>query len=73
MNKWLALVSVVVLAVLVTLVSFAEQGVVVTDSGLKYEDLEIGTGATAEVGKIAVIHLTGWLDDQGQKGKKFIC
>jgi len=73
MNKWLALVSVVVLAVLVTWVSFAQQGVVMTDSGLAYEDVEIGTGATAEVGKIAVIHLTGWLDDQGQKGEKFIC
>ena len=73
MNKWIAFVGVGILAVVVTLVSFAQEGVVVTDSGLTYEDIEIGTGATAEVGKTAVIHLTGWLDDQGQKGEKFIC
>jgi FKBP-type peptidyl-prolyl cis-trans isomerase len=35
-------------------------------------DLEVGTGATAEPEKIAVIHLTGWLDDNGQKGVEFI-
>ena len=44
-----------------------------TNSGLKYKDLEIGTGAEATIGKIAVIHLTGWLDDNGQKGDQFIC
>jgi FKBP-type peptidyl-prolyl cis-trans isomerase len=55
-----------------TAVSFAEQGIVVMDSGLKYVDLEVGTGATAEPEKIAVIHLTGWLDDNGQKGVEFI-
>ena len=73
MNKWIAFVSVVILTIVSPLVSFADQGIVLTDSGLKYEDLEIGTGATAEVGKTAVIHLTGWLKDNGQKGEKFIC
>jgi FKBP-type peptidyl-prolyl cis-trans isomerase len=72
MNKWLALISMVVLSVGVTGISYARQHVVATESGLVYEDVEIGTGATAEAGKIVVIHLTGWLDDQGQKGEEFI-
>ena len=39
----------------------------ITDSGLKYEDLVEGTGATAEAGQTAVVHYTGWLTD----GSKF--
>lgn len=34
-----------------------------TDSGLKYEDLEEGTGAEAEAGKEVTVHYTGWLVD----------
>jgi FKBP-type peptidyl-prolyl cis-trans isomerase len=36
-------------------------------SGLKYKDLEAGTGATARKGQTAVVHYTGWLVD----GTKF--
>jgi FKBP-type peptidyl-prolyl cis-trans isomerase FkpA len=39
----------------------------ITDSGLKYEDLVEGDGATAEAGQTAVVHYTGWLTD----GTKF--
>jgi len=38
-----------------------------TDSGLKYEDLLVGDGATAEVGQQVTVHYTGWLED----GTKF--
>ena len=31
----------------------------------------MGTGDVAEVGKIAVIHFSAWLDDYGTKGKEF--
>jgi FKBP-type peptidyl-prolyl cis-trans isomerase len=61
-----------------TLVSFfitaplAAQDVVYMESGLKYEDLVVGSGATAEAGNIAVIHLTGWLDENGRRGVEFI-
>ena len=51
--------------------SSAQKGFVVTASGLKYKDLETGTGETAETGKIAVIHFVAWLDDNGKKGKQF--
>ncbi len=39
----------------------------ITDSGLKYEDLVVGDGATAETGQQVVVHYTGWLTD----GRKF--
>jgi FKBP-type peptidyl-prolyl cis-trans isomerase FkpA len=35
----------------------------ITDSGLKYEDLEAGEGAAAEVGRTVSVHYTGWLTD----------
>lgn len=43
---------------------------VTTPSGLKYIDAKVGTGA-APAGKTAVVHYTGWLYDNGNKGKKF--
>lgn len=36
-------------------------------SGLRYQDVVVGRGAEAVVGKEAVVHYTGWLPD----GKKF--
>jgi FKBP-type peptidyl-prolyl cis-trans isomerase FkpA len=39
----------------------------ISDSGLKYEDLVEGDGATAEAGQTVVVHYTGWLTD----GSKF--
>ncbi len=41
--------------------------VVTTASGLKYEDLRLGTGPSPQTGQIAVVHYTGWLTD----GTKF--
>jgi len=38
-----------------------------TASGLQYKDLAPGSGATAQSGKVAVVHYTGWLVD----GTKF--
>ncbi|MCK6628104.1 MAG: FKBP-type peptidyl-prolyl cis-trans isomerase [Anaerolineae bacterium] len=34
-----------------------------TESGLKYYDLEEGTGETIGEGQTAVVHYTGWLED----------
>jgi FKBP-type peptidyl-prolyl cis-trans isomerase FkpA len=39
---------------------------VTTPSGLKYEDLQPGTGAAAQAGQKAKVHYTGWLTT-GQK------
>ena len=35
-----------------------------TESGLKYRDLEVGTGEEARIGATAVVHYTGWLEDE---------
>ena len=42
-----------------------------TDSGLKYEDQTVGTGAAAASGKSVTVNYTGWLNDNGNKGTKF--
>ena len=45
--------------------------VVTTKSGLKYVDEKAGTGTEAVSGKTVNVHYTGWLNEKGQKGKKF--
>jgi peptidylprolyl isomerase len=42
-----------------------------TPSGLQITDGTIGTGATPKPGQICVMHYTGWLYQDGAKGKKF--
>jgi peptidylprolyl isomerase len=44
--------------------------IVTTASGLKYIDVKVGTGPEAK-GKTAVVHYTGWLYQNGEKGAKF--
>ena len=49
----------------------AQQGKLMTTAdGLKYIDVKVGTGEEAK-GKIAIVHYTGWLYRNGQKGAKF--
>ena len=40
-------------------------------SGLKYTDSKVGDGATATSGHKVSVHYTGWLYNNGEKGKKF--
>jgi peptidylprolyl isomerase len=42
-----------------------------TSSGLQITDGTVGTGATPKAGQICVMHYTGWLYQNGVKGKKF--
>jgi peptidylprolyl isomerase len=42
-----------------------------TPSGLQITDSKIGTGAIPRLGQICVMHYTGWLYQNGAKGKKF--
>jgi peptidylprolyl isomerase len=44
---------------------------VTTPSGLQITDSKVGTGATPKPGQTCVVHYTGWLYQDGAKGKKF--
>jgi peptidylprolyl isomerase len=39
--------------------------------GLQITDIRVGTGASPKLGLICVVHYTGWLYQNGVKGKKF--
>ena len=45
--------------------------VITTDSGLQYIDVVEGDGATPETGQTTVVHYTGWLYEDGEKGGMF--
>jgi len=47
--------------------TMADTDVVTTESGLKYKELQAGTGATPKKGETVVVHYTGTLED----GTKF--
>jgi FKBP-type peptidyl-prolyl cis-trans isomerase len=42
-----------------------------TASGLQITDTTVGTGASPKPGQTCVMHYTGWLYEDGKKGKKF--
>ncbi|MDP1831123.1 MAG: FKBP-type peptidyl-prolyl cis-trans isomerase [Geothrix sp.] len=44
---------------------------ITTESGLKYLDTQLGTGASPLKGQSCRVHYTGWLSEKGEKGKKF--
>jgi peptidylprolyl isomerase len=47
------------------------QPVTATPSGLKIIDLQLGSGPSPRTGQTCVMHYTGWLYENGVKGKKF--
>jgi len=70
MKKRLIVLSIVFVA-LICFASMASAKVVKTESGLKYEDVKVGTGPVAKAGQNVKVHYTGWLESNGNKGKKF--
>ena len=49
----------------------AQSKPVTTPSGLQMTDTQVGTGASPKQGQTAVVHYTGYLNNNGTKGKKF--
>jgi len=49
----------------------ADNQVTEMPDGLKFTDTKTGDGATAKAGNKVSVHYTGWLSDNGAKGKKF--
>ncbi|MGC2082132.1 MAG: FKBP-type peptidyl-prolyl cis-trans isomerase [Bradyrhizobium sp.] len=45
--------------------------IMTTSSGLQIIDTQEGTGPSPKPGQTCVMHYTGWLYENGQKGKKF--
>lgn len=42
-----------------------------TSSGLEYEILKEGSGASPKAGQSVQVHYTGWLDNKGKQGAQF--
>jgi peptidylprolyl isomerase len=49
----------------------AAQPVMTTPSGMKIIDIKVGTGPMPRPGQTCVMNYTGWLYENGAKGKKF--
>ena len=71
MNKPQSFISILIFVLIFAAGSFAQEDYVLTASGLRYLDIETGGGDAAETGKVAVIHFSAWLNDNGAKGKEF--
>lgn len=72
MKKLMTFLGMFIVMLVTFSLSLTGQEIVKMDRGLKYQDIKIGSGSTAEFGDIVVIHVIGWLDDNGQKGMQFI-
>jgi peptidylprolyl isomerase len=67
----LALALGLVVAAAPAALALDESKATTTLSGLKYIDAKVGAGATPKTGQTCKMHYTGWLYQNGEKGKKF--
>ena len=67
----IAAAIIVIMASFFALAPATAQNVMTTPSGLKIIDTKPGSGASPKTGQTCVMHYTGWLYENGAKGKKF--
>jgi len=66
------LVTLLILAQVYTMTNNSDaQNLITTASGLQYIEQVVGSGNAAEVGNNVVVHYTGWLYSNGERGNKF--
>ena len=53
-------------------VAYVQENFVTTKSGLKYKDIQVGTGEEAKKGMTVSVHYTGWLQSNGKKFDSFL-
>lgn len=59
---------------IIFIIALAPQMVLAETDGLQKNDVKVGNGEEAEIGKVVNVHYTGWLYDESaadKKGKKF--
>jgi FKBP-type peptidyl-prolyl cis-trans isomerase len=64
-------VSVLALGFFLFGIALSQEKTVTTKSGLKYTDLKVGTGDEAKAGTNVSVNYTGWLYENGKRGKQF--
>lgn len=67
----IATMSIVSTGILIMTNDDASAQPVTTSSGLQMIDTKAGAGDSPKAGQTAVVHYTGWLYENGVKGKKF--
>jgi peptidylprolyl isomerase len=63
--------AILAIGLLLGLNAYPQGKAVTTESGLKYIDQVVGTGEVATKGATCNMHYTGWLYENGNRGKKF--
>ncbi len=63
--------SVILIEASATAAAQTAEKTMTTASGLQITDTKVGDGPLPQPGQICIMHYTGWLYENGQKGKKF--
>jgi len=71
LSRRAVLASAATLSLTLSIPTMSDAAPQTTSSGLQYTDTKVGTGVTPKRGQTAVVHYTGWLYNDGAKGKKF--